>query len=246
MASRIRFVGRVTVSERRSIGASEDDRRARAGRIGAIQPCERALRTSRVTDRSRNYSDRVMSQGPRNRAGGSARPGGVADAEQEFDAYFRARRDAVRRTAYLLCGDWHRADDHAQAAFVALHRHWRRIRDRAALDAWMRRTLVRTVVDESRRPWRRERATDDLAGRCGRGARGPDVATRHVLVDGLRAVPPRQRAVLVLRFLEGLDVAATAEVLGCSAGTVKSQTAHGLAALRAALGDSLDDLRPAG
>ena len=76
-------------------------------------------------------------------------------AEQEFAEYFRARRDAVRRTAYLLCGDWHRADDHAQAAFVALHRNWRRIRDKKALDAWMRRTVVRAVVDESRRPWRR-------------------------------------------------------------------------------------------
>jgi len=186
-----------------------------------------------------------MSQGPRNRAGGSARPGEVADAEQEFDAYFRARRDAVRRTAYLLCGDWHRADDHAQAAFVALHRHWRRIRDRAALDAWMRRTLVRSVVDESRRPWRRERSTDVTPETASEGP-AEGVATRHVLVDGLRGVPPRQRAVLVLRFLEGLDVAATAEVLGCSAGTVKSQTAHGLSALRTALGDALDDLRPAG
>jgi RNA polymerase sigma-70 factor (sigma-E family) len=169
----------------------------------------------------------------------------VVQEEQEFDAYFRARRDAVRRTAYLLCGDWHRADDHAQAAFVALHRHWRRIRDRAALDAWMRKTLVRSVVDESRRPWRRERSTE----RHHDGAvDGPadGVATRHVLVDGLRSVPPRQRAVLVLRFLEGLDVAATAEVLGCSPGTVKSQTAHGLAALRTVLGDALDDLRPAG
>jgi RNA polymerase sigma-70 factor (sigma-E family) len=168
----------------------------------------------------------------------------VEDAE--FDAYFRARRDAVRRTAYLLCGDWHRADDHAQAAFVALHRHWRRIRDRAALDGWMRRTLVRSVVDESRRPWWRERSTD--APIHGATVAGPAdrVATRHVLVDGLRSVPPRQRAVLVLRFLEGLDVAATAEVLGCSEGTVKSQTAHGLAALRTALGDALDDLRPAG
>ena len=166
-------------------------------------------------------------------------------SEREFAEYFRARRDAVRRTAFLLCGDWHRADDHAQAAFVALHRHWRRIRDRSALDAWVRRTLVRGVVDESRRPWRRERASPvpvaDAAAR-----EGTDAATRHVLVDGLRALPPGQRAVLVLRFLEGLDVAGTAEALGCSAGTVKSQTADGLAALRAVLGDALDDLRTAG
>ncbi|MBW0118755.1 SigE family RNA polymerase sigma factor [Pseudonocardia abyssalis] len=166
-------------------------------------------------------------------------------AEAEFEAYFRARRDAVRRTAYLLCGDWYRADDHAQAAFVALHRHWRRIRDRAALDAWMRRTLVRSVVDESRRPWRRERFTDVVeVGSVPSATDG--VATRHILVDGLRSVPPRQRAVLVLRYLEGLDVAGTAAALGCSEGTVKSQTSHGLAALRAVLGDTLDDLRPAG
>jgi RNA polymerase sigma-70 factor (sigma-E family) len=170
----------------------------------------------------------------------------VAQEEQEFDAYFRARCDAVRRTAYLLCGDWHRADDHAQAAFVALHRHWRRIRDRAALDAWMRRTLVRSVVDESRRPWRRERSTDVPVDAVPVDGPADGVATRHVLVDGLRSVPPKQRAVLVLRFLEGLDVAATAAVLGCSEGTVKSQTAHGLAALRLVLGDALDDLRPAG
>ena len=192
-----------------------------------------------------------MSQGPYNRADEAVRPVEVAGAEpdllgQEFDAYFRARRDAVRRTAYLLCGDWHRADDHAQAAFVALLRLWRRIRDRDALDAWMRKTLVRTVVDESRRPWRRERSTEDPVVTTAVADRADGVVTRHVLVDGLRVVPPRQRAVLVLRFLEGLDVAATAEVLGCSEGTVKSQTAHGLAALRAALGDALDDLRPAG
>jgi RNA polymerase sigma-70 factor (sigma-E family) len=168
-------------------------------------------------------------------------------SEREFAEYFRERRDAVRRTAFLLCGDWHRADDHAQAAFVALHRHWRRIRDREALDAWMRRTLVRAVVDESRRPWRRERATaEPPADTAGVPPASDSVATRHVLVDGLRSVPPRQRAVLVLRFLDGLDVAGTAAVLGCSEGTVKSQTAHGLAALRAVLGDALDDLRAAG
>jgi RNA polymerase sigma-70 factor (sigma-E family) len=168
--------------------------------------------------------------------------------EQEFAEYFNARRDAVRRTAFLLCGDWHRADDLAQTAFVALHRHWRKVRDKGALDAYVRRTLVRAVIDESRRPWRRERfveampeAVSDSRG----GDVGEGVATREALLNGLRRVPPRQRAVLVLRFLEGLDVAATAELLGCSEGTVKSQAARGLDALRGALGDALDDLRPA-
>jgi RNA polymerase sigma-70 factor (sigma-E family) len=168
----------------------------------------------------------------------------VDDADETaFAEYFRARREHVRRTAYLLCGDWHRADDHAQSAFVALHRHWRRIRDHGALDAWVRKTLVRAVVDESRRPWRRERSTDRTPEVVASDA---DVATRTTLVEALRSVPARQRAVLVLRYLEGLDVAGTAAALGCSEGTVKSQTSHGLAALRGILGDSLGDLREAG
>ncbi len=167
--------------------------------------------------------------------------------EQEFAEYFAARRDAVRRTAYMLCGDWHRADDLAQTAFVALHRKWRKVRDRGALDAYVRRTLVRAMIDESRRPWRRERHVAELpdAARPAAGDLADAVANRAALLDGLRRVPPRQRAVLVLRFLEGLDVAATAEALRCSEGTVKSQTARGLSALRDALGDALDDLRSA-
>jgi RNA polymerase sigma-70 factor (sigma-E family) len=166
--------------------------------------------------------------------------------EQDFAEYFAARRDAVRRSAYLLCGDWHRADDLAQTAFVALHRRWRKIRDRGALDAYVRRTLVRAVIDESRRPWRRERFVEELPETPQQGGElGDSVATRSALLDGLRAVPPRQRAVLVLRFLEGLDVAATADALKCSEGTVKSQTARGLNALREALGDTIDDLRSA-
>lgn len=166
--------------------------------------------------------------------------------EQEFAEYFVARRDAVRRTAYMLCGDWHRADDLAQTAFVALHRRWRKIRDHGALDAYVRRTVVRAAIDESRRPWRRERQTETLPEVTDQGTRVDDqVATRSALLDGLKEVPPRQRAVLVLRFLEGLDVAATAAALKCSEGTVKSQTARGLDALRGVLGDALDDLRPA-
>jgi RNA polymerase sigma-70 factor (sigma-E family) len=166
--------------------------------------------------------------------------------EKDFAEYFAARRDAVRRSAYLLCGDWHRADDLAQTAFVALHRRWRKIRDRGALDAYVRRTLVRAVIDESRRPWRRERFVEELPETPAKdGEVGDSVATRSALLDGLREVPPRQRAVLVLRFLEGLDVAATATALKCSEGTVKSQTARGLTALREALGSTLDDLRSA-
>jgi RNA polymerase sigma-70 factor (sigma-E family) len=169
--------------------------------------------------------------------------------EQEFAEYFAARRDAVRRSAFLLCGDWHRADDFAQTAFVALHRHWHTVRDRGALDAYVRRTLVRAVIDESRRPWRRERyggEVPDIADVTpGALDMGDTVAVRWALRDALGKVPPRQRAVLVLRFLEGLDVTGVAQALGCTEGTVKSQTARGLAALRAELGDALDDLRPA-
>ncbi|GAA3880862.1 SigE family RNA polymerase sigma factor [Saccharothrix violaceirubra] len=166
--------------------------------------------------------------------------------EQEFAEYFVARREAVRRTAFLLCGDWHRADDLAQTAFVALHRRWRKVRDKGALDAYVRRTLVRAVIDESRRPWRRERFVDEVPDvPADDGALADAVVTREALVAGLRRVPPRQRAVLVLRFLEGLDVAGVAVALNCSEGTVKSQTSRGLAALREALGDSLDDLKSA-
>ncbi|MDT8910676.1 SigE family RNA polymerase sigma factor [Amycolatopsis sp. PS_44_ISF1] len=156
--------------------------------------------------------------------------------EQEFAEYFAARRDAVRRTAYMLCGDWHKADDLAQTAFVALHRRWKKIRDRAATDAYVRKTLVRAVIDESRRPWRREWQTEVLPEpRPDEPGLDERVADREALHTALREVPPKQRAVLVLRFFEGLDVTGAAKVLGCSEGNVKSQTARGLANLRQVL-----------
>ncbi|MEC3977068.1 SigE family RNA polymerase sigma factor [Amycolatopsis sp. H20-H5] len=156
--------------------------------------------------------------------------------EQEFAEYFAARRDAVRRTAYMLCGDWHQADDLAQTAFVALHRRWTKIRDRGATDAYVRKTLVRASIDESRRPWRRERQTEELPEPPVDGLGLDDrVATREDLLAALREVPPKQRAVLVLRYFEGLDVGGAAKVLGCSEGNVKSQTARGLANLKQVL-----------
>jgi RNA polymerase sigma-70 factor (sigma-E family) len=161
--------------------------------------------------------------------------------EQEFAEYFAAKRDFVRRSAFLLCGDWHRADDLAQIAFVALHRKWNRIRERGATDAYLRKTLVRAAIDESRRPWRRERQVDRLPEpEPTEGRLDDQVATRTDLVNGLRDVPPKQRAVLVLRYFEGLDVAAVAKAMGCSEGNVKSQTARGLAKLRTVLGAEVE------
>ena len=161
--------------------------------------------------------------------------------EQEFAEYFAAKRDSARRTAYLLCGDWHRADDLAQTAFVAVHRRWTKIRDRAATDAYLRKTLARAAIDESRRPWRREHYTEALPEPEPASERLDErVATRADLLAGLKNVPPKQRAVLVLRYFEGLDVAGVAKALGCSEGNVKSQTARGLAHLRAALGEEVE------
>ena len=141
----------------------------------------------------------------------------------------------VRRTAYLLCGDWHHADDLTQIAFVKLYGAWQRIRDRGALDAYVRSCLVRATVDESRRPWRRERAVDAVPDNPAPSDIASTVADRELVGQALARVPSGQRAVLVLRYFEGLDVAETAAALGCSEGNVKSQTARGLAALRAAL-----------
>lgn len=161
------------------------------------------------------------------------------EEEAQFSAYVTDRRDRMRRTAYLLCGDWHRADDLTQIAFVKLYGAWRQIRDRGALDAFVRRCLVRATVDESRRPWRRERAVEVLPEPAEQAGAAADIASgvvdRQLMRSALAGVPPGQRAVLVLRYYEGMDVAATAAALECSEGNVKSQTARGLAALRAAL-----------
>ena len=157
------------------------------------------------------------------------------EEEAEFAVYVTARRDRVRRTAYLICGDWHRADDLTQIAFVKLYGAWQGIRNRAALDSFVRSCLVRAAVDESRRPWRRERAVEVLPEVPDVGDLSGLVADRVVVRHALEEVPPGQRAVLVLRYFEGSSVAEVAQILDCSEGNVKSQTARGLTSLKAAL-----------
>ena len=165
---------------------------------------------------------------------------GEADERRQFGEYFAARRDTVRRTAYLLCGDWHWADDLTQAAFVRLAAAWSTVRDRRALDAFVRTCLVRVYLAETRRLWRRRERPYGEPPDVAEPHDGPErLAQRELFAAALRRLPARQRATLVCRFYQELDVAETAAVLGCSVGTVKSQTARGLAALRELLGDEV-------
>ncbi|MGX7824063.1 SigE family RNA polymerase sigma factor [Actinokineospora sp. 24-640] len=155
------------------------------------------------------------------------------DRDGEFAAYFAARADAMRGTAYLLCGDWHRAEDLVQSAFVKLYRVWNRVSRRDRLDAYTRQIVVRTFLDESRRGFfHRERVTDQPADGSLAAERPED---RMVLLAALARVPLRQRTALVLRFWEDLSVEETATAMRCSTGTVKSQTSRGLSTLRALL-----------
>jgi RNA polymerase sigma-70 factor (sigma-E family) len=156
-----------------------------------------------------------------------------ADHERDYVAYVGARLIGLRRTAYRLCGDWHGAQDLVQTALVLLYRHWRRASAAASLDAYVRRILVNAYLEDRRRWW--SRRVEPRAEPAVPPTAEPAVDSRLDLLAALAALPPGQRAVLVLRYWEGLDVAETAEALGCRPGTVKSQTSHAIAALRRSL-----------
>ncbi|AQZ70304.1 RNA polymerase subunit sigma-24 [[Actinomadura] parvosata subsp. kistnae] len=155
--------------------------------------------------------------------------------DEEYTAYVRGRLSWLRKIAYSLCQDWHRADDLVQTAITRLYVKWRKARAADDLDAYVRVMLVRVFLAEQRRGWfSRVRLTPAMAHEPFEGG---DRDTAMDLRRALAAVPPRQRATLVLRFHCDLSVEQTAHALGCSTGTVKSQTARGLATLRAMLGE---------
>lgn len=165
-------------------------------------------------------------------------PSPPSDRDREVGDLFAARGAAIRASAYLLCGDWHLANDLTQTAFTKLYLAWHRVHRAGSAESYLRRTLVRAFLDERRRPWRREKPTEDFTGT--RGGPSPASATeqvdnRMVLRHALAAVPPRQRAVLVLRFWDDLSVEETAAALRITPGTVKSQCARGLTTLRTLL-----------
>jgi RNA polymerase sigma-70 factor (sigma-E family) len=158
----------------------------------------------------------------------------AAPSDEDYVAYVTARLPALKRLAYLLCGDDHRADDVVQESITKLYLHWESARKADHLDGYVRAIVVRTYIDEGRRSWSRVRLFGSVPDRPRvLESTGED---RAVLRAALSRLPARQRAVLVLRFLCDLPINEVGELLGCSPGTVKSQTAHGLAKMRQVLG----------
>lgn len=152
-----------------------------------------------------------------------------------FDEFVLARGAALARTAYLLTGDHHLAEDLVQASLVKAARHWERIE--VSPEAYVRRTMYHQNISW----WRRRRVTETSLEGHDAATPAHDPTLRLTLEDALGRLTPRQRTVLVLRVFEDLTEVQTAAVLGISSGAVKSMTRQALARLRV-LAPELADL----
>ncbi len=152
------------------------------------------------------------------------------ESDEEFRDFMRGRWSAMVRLAYTLTGDQGHAEDITQAAFANAYASWGRVRQAGDPDAYVRAI----VIHENSKRFRKQRVREDLrAAVPERGADADDsLAERAALRHALDRLGPRQRAVVVLRFWLDMSEAATAQALGCSVGTVKSQTSRALATLR--------------
>lgn len=156
-------------------------------------------------------------------------------AERDFADFYAARFDSVRRTAYALCGNWVEAEELTQHGFVRLYGKWARVAD-GNPEGYLRTTLTRLFLDTRRRGRGRERLVAETPEPQPHD--DAHVEERHSLLAALQHVSPRQRATLVLRIVHDLSIEQVAEILGCSTGTVKSQHARGMQALRDAYHDA--------
>jgi RNA polymerase sigma-70 factor (sigma-E family) len=155
--------------------------------------------------------------------------------DEEFDGFMRGRWPAMVRLGYALTGDTGHAEDLAQAAFARAYASWGRVRRAGDPDAYVRRI----VINEHRNRFRKRRVPEELRGDLADAppggqvaGPGPEPGEQQALLDALRALGPRQRAVVVLRYWLDLSEAETAAALNCSVGTVKSQASRALATLR--------------
>src|SRR4249919_1162444 len=128
----------------------------------------------------------------------------MTDADDVYVEYVTSRMPHLRRAAYLLCGDWASGDDLLQRTLTQVYASWAKARRADNLDAYVRTVLVHRFIDERRRPWSRVRLVESVPGQV--EARPDDAALRLDLRSALSELPPRQRAVLVLRFLCDMSV----------------------------------------
>jgi RNA polymerase sigma-70 factor (sigma-E family) len=156
--------------------------------------------------------------------------------DTDFAAFVESRQHRLLRSAYLVCGDHHLAEDLLQGALVKLALRWSRVRE-GDPEAFLRTVMYRDAVSW----WRRFRREDLKADPPELAGGRDDVPNRVVFEAALRRLPPRQRAVLVLRYFDDLTEARTAEILGVTVGTVKSQASAALRKLRE-LAPELSDL----
>jgi RNA polymerase sigma-70 factor (sigma-E family) len=156
-------------------------------------------------------------------------PGGVA--AQEFEGYVAAQWRSLLRAAWLLTGNWAGAEDLVQSALARVWASWPRVRAAAERDAYVRRIVTNEYLGQ-----RRRRSFSELPSDVVPESPTPDVTAdvhrRLTLARALDELPAQQRAAVVLRYFEDLTLEQTAEALGCSVGTAKSQTSRALAKLR--------------
>lgn len=161
--------------------------------------------------------------------------------EAEFVEFAQSMRGRLRHTAYLLCGDWDRASDHVQEGLIRVYVAWPRLHRAGGEYSYARKAVISAFLDSTRRRSSTEvpreadpdqSSTEDVA---------ETVSARVALMHALGSLPARQRACVVLRYFEDLSVADTAAALGCSEGTVKSQTSRALDSLRFMFEDSPQD-----
>jgi len=160
----------------------------------------------------------------------------VSGADDDFVEYARASAGQLRRTAYLLCRDWDLAADLTQTTLARMFVNWRRITRRDNPHAYARQVLSRAFLDHHRTKRSQEVVTAEFGDVPGKHE---DADLRLTLIDALGRIPPRDRAIVVLRYWEDLSVESVAEILGLPAGTVTSQSARSLAQLRHLLGQPI-------
>ena len=157
---------------------------------------------------------------------------GTPDRDADFAAYMAARQPSLLRTAYLLTGDRHTAEDLVQTAFAKLYLSWDRVQRRELVDGYVRRILVNEHNSLWRRAFKRREVISDDVPEAHAPADRHDDGESTALWAFVQTLPRRQRAVIVLRYYEDLSEAEIAETLGISVGTVKSQASRALAAMR--------------